>query len=100
MRFWAAVSSASMAAACALALLMESPAAGREIRITVLEHTVTRAITGSDTRRSSRALRADHGVEWLGCRSTSVTMGDILTARSHRIQTPSRQFRRDWSYLW
>ena len=37
-----------MAAALALALVMESPAAGREARTTVLEHTVTRAITGSD----------------------------------------------------
>src|SRR5580698_8296402 len=88
MRLCAADSSDSMAAALARALETESPAAGRERRTTVLEHTVTRVITGTDTRRSSRELRADLGVEWLRRRSTSVTMGDILTARARPIQTP------------
>ena len=54
---------------------------GAWTRSTVPGSTVTMVITGKSARRSTRALRADRGVEWRRGRSTSVTMGDILLPR-------------------
>ena len=62
--FWAWVSCASMAAALALASEMASPAAGRAAMNTVLVNTETTVNAGIPTRRSTRALLGDRGVEW------------------------------------
>ena len=96
--FWAAFSFASMAAAVARALATESPEAGRVARTTVPASTATRVITGTITRRGTRALRADRGVEWLFGRSTSVTMGHRFS--SGGAQDSSRtDVRRRFSFL-
>src|ERR1700685_3485391 len=77
---------ASMAAAVARAPPIESPEAGRVTRTAVPASTATRVITGTITRRGTRALRADRGVEWRNGRSTSVTMAHSLSSGDHKIQ--------------
>src|SRR5450631_1779693 len=84
----AVANSDSICAALALAPAMVSAPTGRETRTTVLEHTVTTVITGTSTRRSSRPLRSDRGAEWLGGRSTSVTMRTFLPAQLLRFKHP------------
>src|ERR1700735_1980508 len=97
---WAEDSSDSIWAALALASETESAPTGRETRTTVLEHTVTTVITGKSTRRSSRPLRSDRGAEWLGGRSTSVTMADILIGPIRGLQTLTALHPYVQSYYW
>jgi len=65
---------------------------------TVHEDTMTTVDTGTITRRRSRDLRVDRGVEWPSGRSTSVTMRSIFTRRGEAMQTPSAPVE-NFSYL-
>ena len=98
--FWAAFNFASMAAAVARALATESPEAGRVARTAVPASTATRVITGTITRRGTRALRADRGVEWRKGRSTSVTMAHRFSSGGGKFQAERMLGGRSCSYYW
>src|SRR5580692_3775404 len=98
--FWAADSLCSMAAAVARAPATESPEAGRVTRTAVPASTATRVITGTITRRGTRALRADRGVEWRDGRSTSVTMAHRFSSGGRKFQAERTLDGRWNSYYW